>query len=686
MKKSRIFVVIMLITFIITTSVSGVGASNAKYEVYDVKAQKVIKSGISKFSDAEKLMMQSGKHAVVKSSDSESPEQIVASHPKEAYAVSSSYKYENGIKKEDTLKIYASSSLSSQKTLIPTGYKMFYYGTVEENGKLVAHVNIQGAEGYVDLKYIDLVPMSYINQKPIDLRFYKNNRQAVGSFVIPHDYYWVDIDSKTGNREIKFRYHYLSNSNSYTYGIAPDWMPVGTRMYSPDGVVFYHDPQLSSPVSGGKQFYAYYQWLPFRSSSKLTASQMNMILKGLPVDGPTGRQKSIYLNQEHIFENYSKKYGANTLLLFAQAGLESAYGRSNFAYNRYNIFGWNAIDSHPENASEYDNIEHAIKDFLTQGMVQYFNLETPGLKGDARNFGLSYGNKGSGISVKYASDPFYGIKVAGIAYAIDKSLGYQDYNLHGLIKLNDNTSVNVRNSAELGNNVLYTTLPNRVNQIMTYKGTVGEFYKTNPHMAVIDGKAVQSYSKSHPEINTDKDFAYVHQSTAKVLEQFGPVASEPEKPVEPEKPTKPNPGVTVSKDKKTMYVTTPLNLRDTWSTSGKVILTIPKGTKLTVQLTNNGWAKTTYNGHTGYVSADYLSTNSGGNSSNSDKPYKLGDVNNSGDIDVVDLAKVQGHLLGIEKLTGKAFVAADVNKNKEIDVVDLSKIQSHLLGIELIKE
>ena len=56
------------------------------------------------------------------------------------------------------------------------------------------------------------------------------------------------------------------------------------------------------------------------------------------------------------------------------------------------------------------------------------------------------------------------------------------------------------------------------------------------------------------------------------------------------------------------WITTPttLNMRDSSSTAGKVIATIPKGTILTSVSEKDGWYEVSYEGKTGYVSAAYL--------------------------------------------------------------------------------
>ncbi len=54
-----------------------------------------------------------------------------------------------------------------------------------------------------------------------------------------------------------------------------------------------------------------------------------------------------------------------------------------------------------------------------------------------------------------------------------------------------------------------------------------------------------------------------------------------------------------------------LNLRETASTSGKIVTTIPQGTVLPLLSISNGWARTQYGRQTGYVMMDYIRSTSG---------------------------------------------------------------------------
>ena len=61
-----------------------------------------------------------------------------------------------------------------------------------------------------------------------------------------------------------------------------------------------------------------------------------------------------------------------------------------------------------------------------------------------------------------------------------------------------------------------------------------------------------------------------------------------------------------------------------------------------------------------------------------------GDVSGDGKISLLDLSKVQGHLLKIQTLSDAYAVAADVSGDSKISLLDLSKIQGHLLKLQSI--
>jgi hypothetical protein len=61
------------------------------------------------------------------------------------------------------------------------------------------------------------------------------------------------------------------------------------------------------------------------------------------------------------------------------------------------------------------------------------------------------------MNVKYASDPFWGEKIAGWYYRLDSASGLKDYNYYSLGIKQDNEVYNVRSEANTLSTVLYTT-------------------------------------------------------------------------------------------------------------------------------------------------------------------------------------------------------------------------------------
>ncbi len=62
------------------------------------------------------------------------------------------------------------------------------------------------------------------------------------------------------------------------------------------------------------------------------------------------------------FIKVEKKYGVNALYLLAIANHESDFGQSRIAKEKYNLFGFNAIDSDPYNgASKFKSLDEGIQ-------------------------------------------------------------------------------------------------------------------------------------------------------------------------------------------------------------------------------------------------------------------------------------------------------------------------------------
>ncbi len=162
------------------------------------------------------------------------------------------------------------------------------------------------------------------------------------------------------------------------------------------------------------------------------------------------------VNSGWFFVNAQETYGVNALFAFCMGLLESGWGRSSIAINKNNLFGWNAVDSNPSgSADQYDNIESAVTQHMAVNLRGYLDIN------DARFFGSHLGNKGSGFNVKYASDPYWGLKIAALAYQVDKYVSgndgsLTDYGTYSLGVINQYDAA-VKRYADVNSQTLYTT-------------------------------------------------------------------------------------------------------------------------------------------------------------------------------------------------------------------------------------
>ena len=63
-----------------------------------------------------------------------------------------------------------------------------------------------------------------------------------------------------------------------------------------------------------------------------------------------------------------------------------------------------------------------------------------------------------------------------------------------------------------------------------------------------------------------------------------------------------------------------------------------------------------------------------------------GDTNGDSEITILDLLRVQKHILKSSTLSGANAKAADVSKDNNIDILDLLKVQKHILGSSTIEQ
>ncbi|WP_329381211.1 glucosaminidase domain-containing protein [Anaerofustis sp. HA2171] len=305
------------------------------------------------------------------------------------------------------------------------------------------------------------------------------------------------------------------HATSLDNGKAPSYLKSGTTYYSYDGHYFYtsYSTMLNDYTKGvrtnsvnkSNPYYNYFQYLPLRSETSYSSSSLNTLLNVRISDYTSSSSKM--KNTASTFLKYQNTYGVNALLSIGVAGNESAWGTSTICKEKNNLFGLNAVDSSPgTSANTYASIDECIKQFTESYMSKgYLNPN------DWRMKGGFLGNKGSGINVSYASDPYWGEKAANMAYSLDKNGGRKDEGKYTIgIKDTINTvhnSVNVRNSASTSGKVLYNTdtYSNYAVLILNSKAT-NSFYKIQSEPALNSGRTAISSSGKY---DFDNMYAYI---------------------------------------------------------------------------------------------------------------------------------------------------------------------------------
>lgn len=268
-------------------------------------------------------------------------------------------------------------------------------------------------------------------------------------------------------------------------GPAPSYLAEGGQYYSYDGHYFYASNQYavmldnyrnntrSNSINSGSPHYNYYQYLPMRSTSVYSSSALDGILAGTGQVSGNSKMHGI----GGVLTSHQNAYGVNALLMAGLAANESSWGNSAIAMQKNNLFGLAAVDSNPGNAKSYSSVSACIYDFAEIWMSKgYLNPK------DGRYWGGFLGDKGSGINVCYASDPYWGEKAAAAAWRLDKIGGNKDRYIY-TIGIKDTLSSShqnlpVRAGSNTGAAVMYNTGTQSNTSFLLWDGTAQNgFYK-----------------------------------------------------------------------------------------------------------------------------------------------------------------------------------------------------------------
>ena len=306
---------------------------------------------------------------------------------------------------------------------------------------------------------------------------------------------------------------------SVMVGMRPDYLTAGTTYYSYDGHYFYtsyskmlldyQSDTRSHAVNAGNPYYNYYQYLPLRTVTEYSGSELDSCINTY-----AGSSSKMY-NTGSTFVNYQNTYGTNALLMASVAACESGWGKSYYALNRNNLFGLNAVDSDTGQAFTFNSVDGCIKDFSETYLSKRYLRP-----GYTYYHGAFLGDKSSGINVSYASNPYWGEEIANVAWNLDKAGGYKDKEKYTIgIKDTDNithNNVNVRKEASTSTAVLYTT-GSHSNYSVLIRGEKDGFYEIQSDAVLNSGRSAVDTSSG--KYSVDNMYSYISKDYVKIISQ-----------------------------------------------------------------------------------------------------------------------------------------------------------------------
>ncbi len=141
--------------------------------------------------------------------------------------------------------------------------------------------------------------------------------------------------------------------------------------------------------------------MELNKTSGLTLNDYKKIFTGLPSD-----TNKIFEDNYQVFYNMEKKYNLNGIFLASMAIHESAWGTSQIAKDKKNLFGYGAYDNTPyESSYEFSSYEEGIET-VAKSLVKYY-LNPAGTKiydGETAAAWYFNGPTLAGVNTRYASD------------------------------------------------------------------------------------------------------------------------------------------------------------------------------------------------------------------------------------------------------------------------------------------
>ena len=335
--------------------------------------------------------------------------------------------------KESWFYLKSDGKMTEKEWLYDSKSQAWYY--FKSGGYMAKNETVDGYQLGSDGKWLGEKATNenaaYYQVVPVTANVYNADGEKL-SYISQGSVVWLDKDRKSDDKRLAITISglsgYMKTEDLQALDASKDFIPY----YESDGHRFYHyvAQNASIPVAShlsdmevGKKYYSAdglhfegfnlenpFLFKDLTEATNYSAEDLDKVFSLLNINN------SLLENKGATFKEAEEHYHINALYLLAHSALESDWGRSKIAKDKNNFFGITAYDTTPYlSAKTFDDVDKGIL-----GASKW-------IKGNYIDRGRTFlGNKASGMNVEYASDPYWGEKIASVMMKINEKLGGKD--------------------------------------------------------------------------------------------------------------------------------------------------------------------------------------------------------------------------------------------------------------------
>ena len=335
--------------------------------------------------------------------------------------------------KESWFYIKSDGKMTEKEWLYDSKSQAWYY--FKSGGYMAKNETVDGYQLGSDGKWLGEKATNenaaYYQVVPVTANIYNVDGKKL-SYISQGSVVWLDRDRKSDDKRLAITISglsgYMKTEDLQALDASKDFIPY----YESDGHRFYHYvaqnasvPVVShlSDMEVGKKYYSAdglhfdgfnlenpFLFKDLTEATNYSAEDLDKVFSLLNINN------SLLENKGATFKEAEEHYHINALYLLAHSALESDWGRSKIAKDKNNFFGITAYDTTPYlSAKTFDDVDKGILGATKWIKENYIDR--------GRTF---LGNKASGMNVEYASDPYWGEKIASVMMKINEKLGGKD--------------------------------------------------------------------------------------------------------------------------------------------------------------------------------------------------------------------------------------------------------------------